>query len=222
MRAGTESYGRAGNSDAFLLSRETIGLVGFGNLGRALRRLLEGFRSRILVYDPWLPSAAIAEEDCDAVSLEDVLARSRVIFLLAGVTANNSGFIDRHALSRIRDDSVVVLASRAAIVDFDALIDEARSGRLRIATDVFPQEPVPADDPVRTSPMLLSSHRAGGIPAAFHDIGERVLDDLGLILAGLPPVRLQRAQLQTVGLMRSSSGRSYTRDEEEALAGKAG
>jgi phosphoglycerate dehydrogenase-like enzyme len=222
MREGTEAYGRAGNGSAFLLSRETIGLVGFGNLGRALRRLLEGFRCRILVYDPWLPGAAIADDGCEAASLPDVLARSRVIFLLAGVTADNPGFIDRAALRRIRDGSVVVLASRAAIIDFDALLDEARSGRLRIATDVFPHEPVPADDPVRTSPMLLSAHRAGGIPAAFQDIGERVLDDLGLIFAGLPPARLQRAQLQTVGLMRSTSGRNYTKEEAARLAGQAG
>jgi phosphoglycerate dehydrogenase-like enzyme len=201
-----------------LLSRATIGLVGFGQLGRALRRLLEGFRPRLLVHDPWLPAATIAEEGCEAVGLDDLLARSDVVFLLAGVTKDNPGFIDAAALRRMRDGAILVLASRAAIVDFPALVAEA--GRLRIATDVFPQEPIPADDPVRSSAVLLSPHRAGGIPAAFHDIGERVLDDLALILADLPPVRLQRAQRQTVGLMRSTAGRSYSKAEAARLAAR--
>jgi phosphoglycerate dehydrogenase-like enzyme len=217
MRAGAERYGRAGNNDAILLSRETIGLVGFGNLGRALGRLLQGFRPRMIVHDPWLPDSTMRDEGYEPTSLDNLLQNAKVIFLLAGVTSDNPGFIDRAALSTIRDGSIVVLASRAGIVDFAALCDEAQSGRLRIATDVFPQEPVAPDDPVRSSSILLSSHRAGGIPAAFHDIGERTLDDLELILKGLPPVRLQRAQPQTVAMMRSTPGRTYTSDEEESL-----
>jgi phosphoglycerate dehydrogenase-like enzyme len=204
MREGKEAYGRFGSAGSVLLSRARIGLVGFGNLGRALRRLLEGFRPEILVHDPWLPASAIADEGCRACELYDLLGASDVVFLLAGATRDNPGFIDAKALARMRDGAILVLASRAAIVDFPALLAEA--GRLRIATDVFPQEPVPADDPVRRSQMLLSSHRAGGIPAAFHDMGERVFDDLALILRGLPPVRLQRANLQTMALMRSTPG----------------
>jgi len=218
VREGTERYGRAGCGDSVLLSRATIGLVGFGQLGRALRRLLEGFRPRLLVHDPWLPAATIAEEGCEATGLADLLERSDAVFLLAGVTKDNPGFIDAAALRRMRDGAILVLASRAAIVDFPALVAEA--GRLRIATDVFPQEPIPAGDPVRGSAMLLSPHRAGGIPAAFHDMGERVLDDLALILAGLPPVRLQRAQRQTAGLMRSVAGRGYSKAEAAELAAR--
>ena len=103
-----------------------------------------------------------------------------------------------------------MLASRAAVVDFDALIDLAASGRLRVATDVFPEEPVPPDHRVRKAPgMLLSAHRAGGIPEAFARIGEMVVDDLALILRGLPPVRLQPARRETVAMMRSIPGRTY-------------
>jgi len=214
MREGNEAYGRFGCAGSVLLSRATIGLVGFGNLGRALRRLLEGFRPTILVHDPWLPASAIAEEGCEACGLDELLRASDAVFLLAGATRDNPGFIDATGLAEMRDGAILVLASRAAIVDFPALLAEA--GRLRIATDVFPQEPVAADDPVRRSSMLLSSHRAGGIPAAFHDMGERVLDDLALILRGLPPQRLQRASLQTMALMRSTPGR------EGAMATPAG
>jgi phosphoglycerate dehydrogenase-like enzyme len=60
MRDGRETYGLAGNRDAFLLTGATIGLIGFGNLGRALNRLLAGFRAQVLVHDPWLPASLLS------------------------------------------------------------------------------------------------------------------------------------------------------------------
>lgn len=214
FREGREAYGLAGNRDAFLLTGAAVGLIGFGNLGRALNRLLAGFRAEVLVHDPWLPASAIAEENCAPATLDDLLGRCRVIFVLASATQDNRHFIGRRELNFIRPGSALVLASRAAVVDFEALIEAAQSGRLRVATDVFPQEPVAPEDPVRASSLLLSSHRAGGIPQAFCDIGDRVLDDLALILRGLPPVRLQSARRQTVGLARSTPGRRYGAAQE--------
>ena len=102
-----------------------------------------------------------------------------------------------------------VLVSRAAVVDFAALVELADAGAFRAATDVFPVEPVAKDDPVRRSALLLSPHRAGGIPEAMRAIGELVVDDLELILRGLPPVRLQAARPETVFRARSLPGRSY-------------
>lgn len=214
LRERREAYGLAGNRDAFLLTGATIGLIGFGQLGRALIRLLAGFRAEVLVHDPWLPASAIREEGCRPAALDDLFACSRVVFVFASATQENQHFIGRRELNLMQPGAALVLASRAAVVDFPAVMEAAESGRLRVATDVFPQEPVPPEDPVRTSRMLLSSHRAGGIPQAFLDIGERVLDDLDLILRGLPPVRLQPARPQTVGLMRSRPGRIYGAHEE--------
>ena len=79
---------------------------------------------------------------------------------------------------------------------------------------MFPAEPVADDDPVRNNPgLLLSAHRAGGMTQVFRTIGEMVVDDALLILAGLPPVRLQPARRETVGRMRSPPGRSYSKEE---------
>jgi phosphoglycerate dehydrogenase-like enzyme len=137
-------------------------------------------------------------------SLDNVLSESRVVFVLAGVTAVNSGMIGAREFALMRPGSVFVLISRAAVVDFPAMLDEARSGRLRIAADVFPEEPVAADDPIRTiGGLLLSPHRAGSLAESYLRMGEMVADDLHLILSGLPPVRLQRAERETVGHLRS-------------------
>jgi phosphoglycerate dehydrogenase-like enzyme len=204
FRRGEEAYGILGNLDAFLLHGQPMGLIGFGNLGRALLPLLVPFRGRVRVYDPWLSPGFLRERGCDPCSLDDVLRESRVIFVLAGVTAENQGFLDREQLEKIREGSAVVLASRAAVVDFDALVALARAGRFRAAIDVFPREPVPRDDPVRKyEDILLSAHRAGGLRETYALLSEMLIEDIELILAGMPPVRLQRADPRTASLGRS-------------------
>ena len=211
MRSGEEQYGLAGNRDAFVLREQTMGFIGCGNLGRALIPLLAPFRPRLLIHDPWLPDGLIRELGAEPASLDQVLSEPRVIFALAGVTADNQGWLNRERLQAIRSDAVFLLMSRAGIVDFDALVDLVAQGRFRAATDVFPVEPAPADLPARqVEGLLLSSHRAGGLPSALAAIGEWVVDDLRLILSGLPAQRLQPARAETVTRWRNPPGRSYT------------
>src|SRR5205823_4902738 len=185
VRESREQYGLAGNRDAFLLRSATIGFIGCGNLGRALILLLAPFRPRLLIHDPWLPDSLIRELGGEPVSLETVLSEPRVVFALAGVTEENRGLLNRARLEAIRGDAIFLLLSRAGLVDFDALLDLVAAGRFRAATDVFPEEPVPPDARARQiEGLLLSSHRAGGLPATLAAIGEMVVDDLGLILRG--------------------------------------
>ncbi len=120
------------------------------------------------------------------------------------MTSENQGFLGRKELELIRQDAVFLLMSRAAIVDFPAFLDLVRAGRFRAATDVFPIEPVPANDPVRKiEGLLLSAHRTGGMPEAFYDIGSQAVADIELILKGLPPAVCRRAQRETVSRFRS-------------------
>lgn len=216
VRAGGEVYGSAGNAHAVLLSGARVGIIGYGNIGRALRRLVAGFAAQVQVYDPWLPDNVLREEQADPVPLEVLLSTSQFIFILAGVTSENQGFLGRRELELIAPDSIAVLASRAGVIDFDAFAALADAGRFRAATDVFPTEPLPAESPIRRSRLLLSPHRAGGMPAAMRMIGEMVLDDLGLILRGLPPVRLQQARRETILKMRSPPAQSYLKPAASA------
>ena len=210
FRDGREQYGLAGNRDAFVLRGQTMGFIGCGNLGRALIPLLMPFRPRLLIHDPWLPESVIREMGAEPCSLDDVLSTPRVIFALAGVTSDNQGVLDRKRLERIRPDAVFLLMSRAGLVDFDAFTGLVAEGRFRAATDVFPVEPAPRDLPARgVDALLLSAHRAGGLPEVLAGIGDMVIDDLSLILAGLPPQRMQAARPETVGRWRNPPGRSY-------------
>ena len=201
---GCERYGLEGNAEAELLSGSGIGFVGFGDLGRALHQLLVSFRPNIRVFDPWLPDGHLARLGVTPSDLDTVLERSRIVFVVASVTSDNTGLLDAKRLSQMQDGAMLVLLSRAGIVDFDAMVTAASEGRLRVATDVFPQEPVPLDHPLRQTPnLLLSAHRAGALSDALTSIGDLVLEDLSVLAKGLPPVSCKRAERETVGRQRS-------------------
>src|ERR687896_641993 len=93
MRAGTERYGLESNADSFLLAGSPVGIVGFGDLGRELRRLLVPFRCPVKVYDPWLPEPPPRPPSAGPASLDDLLATSRAIFVFASATSENEGFL---------------------------------------------------------------------------------------------------------------------------------
>ena len=204
MRAGRERYGLEANAGAFLLSGSRVGIVGFGDLGRTLRRMLVPLGCPVAVHDPWLPDAVVRAEGAEPVALDDLLAGSRVVFVFAAATSDNQGYLGERELRRIPAGGVLLLMSRASVVDFDALVRVVADGHLRAAVDVFPEEPVPPDHPIRLlSGVLLSPHKTGGMPEAFLEIGRLAVDDLELVLRGLPPVCCRRAEAETVARLRS-------------------
>jgi len=170
MRDGVEAYGSRANAESFVLAGAEFGMIGFGNLGRALLSLLRAFGGRVSIHDPWLPDGFIRAQGAEPARLDAVLATSRVLFILAGVTAENAGFLDRAKLATIRRDAVVVLASRAAIVEFAAFTALVNEGAFRAATDVFPKEPA---RPLRSGaplahPALIASRGRAAKRAARH------------------------------------------------------
>jgi phosphoglycerate dehydrogenase-like enzyme len=204
FREGRERYLGEGNADAVLLRHADVGLVGFGNLGRALRPLLAPFAPTIRAYDPWLPDAVLREADVLPATLDETLGRSTFVFVLATVTGDSEHLLGPRELDLLPDGARLVLVSRAAVTDYDALAPRLASGRFLAAVDVWPTEPVPQDSVFRSlEGVVLSAHRAGGIPAAFLEIGDMVLDDLGLLARGLAPVRLQQAAPELVGRYRN-------------------
>lgn len=202
LRMGKEFKGD--NHDSFLLHGKTLALVGFGNLGRTLLPLLRPFTRDILVNDPWIHPAVLRDLDVMPATLDECFQRARVVFLLAANTTENTGQIGARHFASMKKGSVVILASRAAIVNFPELLAAAESGQIRAGIDVWPTEPVPPDEPGRRTPnTLIQAHRAGSIPEIQPLIGQFVVDDLECILQGLPPQRCQRATLETVARLRS-------------------
>lgn len=205
MRAGEERWLHAGNATTFMLYGQPVGFIGFGSIARCLKPLLAPFNNAISVYDPWLADGYLRSQGVQAVSLEHLIRSSQVIFVLAAPTAENRALIGRELLEQIRPGAVLVLVSRAHVVDFDALTELVLAGRFKAAIDVFPAEPLPLDHPIRrASGAVLSAHRAGSVKEGLWDLGEMVVDDLEAIARGLPPQRLQIAAPELVRRLPTS------------------
>lgn len=123
---------------------------------------------------------------------------------MGAVTTENLGDIGRRYFDRMARGGIVLLMSRAGVVNFDELLTAAASGHLRVGIDVWPDEPIPQNHRARRTPnTLLQAHRAGNIAEIWPWMGQWVVDDIEQILKGLPPQRCQRAQWETVSRLRS-------------------
>ncbi len=194
FRTGTERYLHASNAYTFMLFDQPVGFIGFGSLADNLRSLLAPFRPNISVYDPWVSHGYIRSQGCTPVALDELMSSSRVIFVLAVPSSENAAMLNRELLEMIRSDAIFLLISRSHVVDFDALTELVLAGRFRAAIDVFPEEPLSLDHPIRSADKaILSAHRAGTVPTGLWDIGHMVVDDLEAIVQDLPPRRLQAA-----------------------------
>jgi phosphoglycerate dehydrogenase-like enzyme len=204
FRAGHEQYVAARTGDSILLRRANVGLIGFGNLGRSLHRLLVAFDPVLRAHDPWLPAGVLRDLGIIPATLTETLSASQFVFVLATVTDTNEHLLGPAELALLPPGARLVLVSRAAVVDYEALVERVQAGAFLAAVDVWPEEPLSTDHPARSlEGMVLSPHRAGGIPQAFRTIGQIVCDDLELISNGLPPVRLQAAAPELVGRYRN-------------------
>ena len=201
---GEEKWLFDGNRESELLTGSTVGIIGYGDLGRALGRLLVPFGARVQVCDPWIPEGHLRRMGVEPAGFETVMRENRFVFVMATITTENKGLIDATALSWMQPRACLILVSRAAAADFPSLCAAAAEGRVRVATDVFPVEPLPKDDPIRGTPgMLFSPHRAGALEFALQEIGVRAAEDIDLISRGWPPVACRRAERETVARMRS-------------------
>jgi phosphoglycerate dehydrogenase-like enzyme len=206
MRRGEEKWLLEGAQGCFSLYGARVGLIGFGDLARAFVPLIRPFGCSVRVYDPWVSAHFVAGLGAEAAALDETLSQSQVIVIFASVTSENQGFLGKREFDLVAPGSVVLLMSRAAIVDFPEFLRAVESGRFRAATDVFPLEPAPLNEPARkVEGLVLSPHRAGAMTDALLEIGRQTVADAELILHGLPPLSCRRAQRETVARSRSKA-----------------
>lgn len=194
FRQGDESWlGESAQFD-FSLYGQTIGFVGFGSIAQECNLLLSPFGCDVLVYDPWLTNDVLARHRVTSAGLDQVIQASRCLVVAASPTDENYHLIGERALAKMPAGALLVLVSRAHLVDFTALETAVRNRHIRAAIDVFPAEPVKPGDSIRNLPnCILSPHRAAAVHHGRRDIGRMVVDDIALMIDGKPPHHMQRA-----------------------------
>jgi phosphoglycerate dehydrogenase-like enzyme len=145
------------------LGGKTLGIVGFGRIGRATARLAQGLNLRVIAHDAQPNQAFAREHGIRLCTLEELLAEADIVSLHLPCTPATQNLINRHTLARMKPDAVLVNTARGGLVDEQALYEAMASGHLYAAAlDVFQKEPLPVDSSLLTLPnVILSTHTAG-------------------------------------------------------------
>ncbi len=170
------------------LRGKIVGVIGGGNIGRHVIRLLKPFEPYILLYDPYLSDQEVAELGVVRVELDDLLRRADVVTLHAPSLPETHHMIDARRLALMKDDALIVNTARGALIDEAALIAELSKGRFFAFLDVTDPEPPAADSPLRKLPnVVVTPHLAGCIENCTR-MGELAVEELRRFFAGEPPI----------------------------------
>jgi D-3-phosphoglycerate dehydrogenase / 2-oxoglutarate reductase len=146
------------------LCGKQLGLIGFGQIGQAVAQRASGFGLRIVAYDPQAAAIVAAERfpQVRFVSLDELLEQSHFVSIHAPNIPATRNLIDAAALQRMRADSYLINTSRGALIDETALMAALERGTISgAAIDVYQNEPLPANHPLRKTPrLLLTPHNA--------------------------------------------------------------
>ncbi|MEI6760443.1 MAG: C-terminal binding protein [Betaproteobacteria bacterium] len=145
-----------------VLRDQTVGLVGFGRIGREVAARLLAFKCRVLVCDPMVPEAEIQRLGALSVPLTQLLAESDIVSLHCPSTPATRHIIGPAALAAMKPSALLVNVARGDLVDTHALLDALQSGHLGAAAlDVFDPEPLPLEHALRTLPnVVIAPHIA--------------------------------------------------------------
>lgn len=173
------------------LNEMTVGVIGYGNIGTKVVRLLRAFGCRVLVTDPYVQlSADDRNGGVELVALDELLSRSDVITLHPRVTEETRGMIGKETIARMKPGVVFINTARGPLVDYDALYEALVSGQIASAMlETFAVEPVPADWPLLQLPnVTLTPHIAGASVRTVTYAAEQAAEEVRRYIAGLPPV----------------------------------
>jgi D-3-phosphoglycerate dehydrogenase len=192
VREGGWARTRRRTPDGLVLHRpegQTLGLLGFGRIGRATARRAAAFGFRTIAHDPHVEGAAFAEEGVEGVSLEDLLRRADVLSVHVFLSPETYHMLDAERLALLRPTAWVVNTARGRVIDQEELVAALREGRLGgAALDVMEGEPLDADSALLGLPnVIVSPHVAGYSAEGSRQLRERAAEiALQVALGGLP------------------------------------
>lgn len=154
------------------LFEKTLGIMGFGRIGTQVAQRALAFGMKVLAYDPHINASRAQELGVTACDLETILKTADVITLHLPLTSETRGVINAANLAKMKKGARLVNCARGELVDIDALVAALDSGQIAHAgMDVYPVEPLPADNPLRMHPRTLLTPHLG---ASTHEAQARV------------------------------------------------
>lgn len=197
MRSGI--WDRTANMPIYPLDEQTLGLVGFGNINRAVARKLSGWRMEILAYDPYVPPWIAMEANVEQIiSLNDLCSRSDFVVVNVPLNGETRHMMGEAQFRAMKQTAFFVNTCRGPVQDEAALIDALREGRIAGAgLDVFEQEPTDPSNPLLKMDNVISApHAAGASTRSMVLSRHRAAQQVAAVLRGEWPMAGQNPEVR--------------------------
>ena len=171
------------------LRGQSLGLLGFGKIAKALALKAQPLGMKVLVHDPYLDAAVVAAHGAQAVSFDKLLADADAISIHVPLTPETHNLIGERELARMKPTALLINTSRGGIVDEQALAMTLKENRLGgAALDVLSREPPPSDHPLRQAPnIILTPHLAFYSKESVIELQTKAAEEVARALKGEPP-----------------------------------
>lgn len=171
------------------LQGKTLGIVGFGHVGRAVACRAQAFGMRLLVFDPLVSAETVASFGATSVGLDELLRESDFVTLHVPLTDATRHLINRERLALMKRGSFLINTARGEVCDLDALHEALQTGQLAgVALDVFPDEPPDVSHPIFRHPNFLGTpHVAAHTPETLEHMALVVAEQVLKALRGEEP-----------------------------------
>lgn len=190
------------------IAGHTVGIIGFGNIGRAFANRMRGFGpASIIAYDPYVEQLTADLYGVQLVPLEELLRRTDYLSIHCSATAETRHIINSNALGLMKPTSILVNTSRGPVVDGTALHHALSSGQIEAAAlDVTEVEPIDARDPLLTLPnFVITPHLAGFSPVFLEECPIKQAENIIRVLRGQSPHGLANPEvIKTIAVMRAT------------------
>lgn len=152
------------------IAGSTVGLVGYGAVGRRVGMIMAGLGATVVVHDPYLDPTTLPDGTRYEPVLDELLATADIVSLHARLTPKSAGLIGEREICLMRPGSILVNSARGGLLDYEALVRALTDEHLYAAgLDVFDHEPIPADSPLRAAPnLVMTPHLAGATRETAH------------------------------------------------------
>ena len=197
---GAEAWGQLADHLGFGLANRTLGIVGLGNVGAEVVRLMKPLDVKVIAHDPYADAAVARSLDVRLVELDALLAEADIVSLHCQLTDATRGLIDARRLALMKPTAFLVNVSRGGVVDQAALVETLRARRIAgAALDVFAQEPTDANDPlVALENVVFSAHALNWTDQCMSGFGESNVNTVLSVMQGrVPPSVVNRDVLDS-------------------------
>ncbi len=169
---------------------QTLGLISFGNVARAVARRAKGFGMHIIAYDPYVSELKLTGEGVEPVTYAELLERSDYLSVHPGLNEETRGMLSTAQFAQMKDSAVVINCGRGPVIDESALIKALQDGQIAAAgLDVLEQEPPDKDNPLlQMENVILTPHAASATTRMRFETRRRAGKEVALALQGKWPM----------------------------------